>query len=211
MNFTRLSFAFSLFTAGFFLLLCLEGCTEHSTADTNTGVTVSGSEQDFQKEDNRPPTAKTLYAMADILAAQGRDTECEFVLKRIVRENPRYLPAYNSLAELQMRQGHVKSAIETLNNAFDINPDDPLLLNNMGVCWIICKDYEKALEMFSKAAGIKPENTRYRMNMALALGLMGRYDESLSLFRQVLPEDQANHNLSVLKNVDNNLSPASAL
>jgi hypothetical protein len=46
--------------------------------------------------------------------------------------------------------------------------------------------------------------------MAVALGLMARYEESLSLFKQVLPEDQANHNLSVLRENGKKPIPASA-
>ena len=70
------------------------------------------SEHEFQKQTDRPPTSKTLFAMANILAVQGRDQECEFLLKRIIQENPRCLPAYNSLAELQMRQGKINAAID---------------------------------------------------------------------------------------------------
>ena len=145
--------------------------------------------------------------MADILETQGRDSECEFVLKRIIQEYPKYIPAYNSLAELQMRQGRTNAAIETIHQAFHIDSENPVLLNNLGVCWIVRGDYEKALDLFTKAAGYMPENVKYRTNMAVALGLMARYDESLSLFKLVLPEDQANHNLNVLKETGKDLNP----
>ena len=49
-----------------------------------------------------------------------------------------------------------------------------------------------------------PENVKYRENMDFDLGLIGCYEESLSLLKQVLPEDQANHNLSMLRK-DKNL------
>ena len=190
-----------------FCILCAEGCHEQSGTKTNMDLSVKNSEQDFQYQDDRPPTSKTLFAMADILAAQGRDSECEFVLKRIIREYPKYLPAYNSLAELYMRQDRINAAIETIHDAFRINADDPLIQNNLGVCMIISGEYEKALEMFTKAASIKPENTRYRINMAVALGLMEHYEESLTLFRQVLPDKQANSNLMVLKMAGNKRNP----
>ena len=180
-------------------VLCVTSCQEQTGSKREISSTIIDSDQDLQNIEDRPPTSKTLFAMADILTAQGRDKECEFVLKRIIQEYPRYLPAYNKLAELKMRQGQINAAIETINDAFRIKPDDPLLLNNLGVCRIVTGEYEKALEIFTKAASAKPENVRYRMNMAVALGLMGRYEESLSLFRQVLPEEQATYNLNVLK------------
>jgi len=194
----RLNIVISLYMVVFFNMLCVSGCSESANSDTETDWIRDKSEIEFQIQDNNPPTAKTLCAMADILATQGRDSECEYVLKRIIQDNPKFLPAYNNLAELQMRRGQTNAAIETLQNGLKINSDDTVLLNNLGMCCIVRCDYENALKMFTKAAGIMPENVKYRANMAVALGLMGRDEESLSLFRQVLPEDQAHHNLSVL-------------
>ena len=148
--------------------------------------------------------------MADILANQGKDSDCEFVLKRLIQQYPQYLPAYNSLAELQMRQRRTNEAIETISTGLRINPQDPVLLNNLGMCWVVRRNYKKALEMFTEAAGIMPENIRYRANMAVALGLMGRYEESLSLFKQILPAEQANHNLRVIQKVREKTKQTSA-
>jgi len=194
---------------GFFCALSISGCSESAASGTDTDWVMNKSELDFQTQGNNPPNAKTLAAMAEILAAQGRDSECEYVLKRIIQDNPKFLPAYNSLAELQMRRGQANAAIETLQHALVINPNDTVLLNNLGMCWIIRRDYESALEMFTRAAGIMPENAKYRANMAVALGLMGRDEESLALFKQVLPEDKANHNLSVLQEARSSRNQAS--
>lgn len=204
----RLDIVISLCMVGFIYMLCVSGCSESANPGTNTDWVMDKSELEFQKQDNNPPTAKTLCAMADILATQGRDSECEYVLKRIIQDNPKFLPAYNSLAELQMRQGKTIAAIETLQHALAINPEDTVLLNNLGMCWIVRRDYEDALKMFTKAAGIMPENMKYRANMAVALGLMGRDEESLSLFKQLLPDDEANHNLNVLREARNRNKPA---
>jgi len=191
-------------------MLYLGGCSESAGSGQNTDWAMDKSDLEFQSQANNPPTAKTLYTMADILATQGRDSECEYVLKKIIQDNPKFLPAYNSLAELQMRQGKTNVAIETLQHALNINPDDPVLLNNLGMCWIVRRDYETALKMFTKAAGIMPENAKYRSNMAVALGLMGRDKESLSLFKQILPDDQANHNLSILRDAEGTTRPVPA-
>ena len=61
--------------------------------------------------------------------------------------------------------------------------------------------------MFTKAAGIMPENAKYRANMAVVLGLMGRDEEALSLFNQVLPADLANQNLAVLLKTEDSADP----
>jgi tetratricopeptide (TPR) repeat protein len=64
---------------------------------------------------------------------------------------------------------------------------------------MIKRRYEKALNYFTQAAGVIPQNTRYRANMAVALGFLGRDDEALALYRQILPENQAVRNLEIIR------------
>lgn len=199
-----------LVLAEVFLCLCF-GCSGPANSRPTVRPLLDDSEVESPTQPDRPPTAKTLYATADIFAKQGRDSECDFLLKRIVQEYPEFLPAYNSLAELQMRQGRTKEAIETITKGLVYHPRDPVLLNNLGVCWIALGDYEKALEKFTEAVQLTPQSARYRTNSALALGLMGRYDESLSLYRQVLSEDQANHNVAVLRDARGSANRGSTL
>lgn len=188
---------FAVASVGCVFYLC--GCAAANGSAPKSIANHSDADTAFQKGAGRPPTAKTLYALADILAAQGRDADCKLILKRIIREHPRFLPAYNSLAELQMRQQRINDAMDTLAAGLRIFPKDTVLLNNLGMCRLISKDYENALAMFTKAAGLTPGNTRYRANMAVVLGLMGRYEESLALFKQMLNQQQAQHNLDVLR------------
>jgi Flp pilus assembly protein TadD len=178
------------------VLLC--GC---SSPERSSGVGSGPDKPPAQSGVRRdqPPNAKTLYSMADILAAQGKDTECEFVLRRCIGEHPRFTPAYNSLAELQMRQGRLHEAIDVLSEAVRVRPQDPVLLNNLGMCFLVRKRYEKALELFIQAAGLVPESPKYRANMATTLGLLGRHEESLALLQQVLPEDEAKSNAEILR------------
>lgn len=147
---------------------------------------------------DRPPTAKTLYLMADILAAQGRDQQSRQTLERIIKEYPDFFPAYNSLAEIQMRQRQIPDAITTLSAGLKVHPHDPVLLNNLGMCWFLQKNYEKALDYFTQAAGLVPENTRYRSNMATALVLLDRRTEALALYEQILPKEEAAKNVEIL-------------
>lgn len=148
---------------------------------------------------DQPPTAKTLYSMADILAAQGKDKECEFVLRRCIQEYPRFTPAHNSLAELQMRQGRVHEAVAMLSKALEVRPKDPVLLNNLGMCLLLRKEYAQALDRFTQASGLVPESEKYRANMATALGLLGREEESQALFEQILTQQKARHNVEILR------------
>jgi Flp pilus assembly protein TadD len=168
---------------------------------------VAGSGSQFDAASDRPPTAKTLYSMAEILATQGKDAECEFVLRRCISDYPQFTPAYNRLAELQMRQGRVHEAVDTLTVALDLTPRDPVLLNNMGMCLLVRKEYDQAMERFRQAAGVVPENKKYRANMATALGLLGRDQEALALWCQILPEPEARHNMEITRKAHQEQTP----
>ncbi len=188
--------ALAIFISGFWLQGCNEAVKSKNIKKDNSNY---NSDLAFEQGANQPPTVKTLYALADILSAQGKNAQAELVLKRIVKEHPEFLPAWNSLAELQMRQRHIDDAVNTLSAALKINPNDTILLNNMGMCYMIRQDYNKALEMFTATTGVKPENARYRANMAVCLAFLGRDDEAISLYRQILPESQVQHNLNIIR------------
>jgi tetratricopeptide (TPR) repeat protein len=156
------------------------------------------ADDDFARGANRPPTPKTLYALAQILESQGKDDQAEQILRRIIAEEPRFLPAYCDLAELRLRQRRVDDAYSTLSAGLKVTPDDPILLNNRGMCQVLLKEYEGALANFTRASSLRPDDARYRSNMAMALAMLRRYDESFSLYTLVMTPKDARANLAVL-------------
>ncbi|KPK86345.1 MAG: hypothetical protein AMJ81_01495 [Phycisphaerae bacterium SM23_33] len=183
------------------------GCTPEPTPISYSAAQTMADES-FQAGANRPPTAKTLYAMAKILAMQGKDPQCEHVLKRTIREYPAFLPAYCDLAELRVRQRRIDDAIQTLQAALAMSPRDPVLLNNLGMCRMLKAEYKEALDLFTQASAAMPQDARYRANMASALGLLGRFDESLALYQQVVSPAEAHYNLGILCQVRKDMDRA---
>lgn len=174
------------------------GCAPDASAPASFSAAAEQADAQFQAGANRPPTAKTLYAMAKILATQGKDPQCEYVLKRTIRDYPDCLPAYCDLAELQVRQRRITDAVDTLKMGLTRSPKDSVLLNNLGMTHMLRAEYDAALDLFARASGVRPQDARYRANMAAALGMLGRYDESLALYAQVVPAAEAHHNIGVL-------------
>ena len=176
----------------------LMGCAQTASTRPTPAASYQTHEQKDALVVDRAPTAKTLYAMGDLLATQGKDRECEFILRRCIQSYPDFIPAYCSLAEYHLRHGQVDSAMELLLEAQKRSPRDTVVLNDLGMIHVIRKDYEKALQYFTQCAGIAPGTDRYRANMAMALGLLGRCDESKALYEQILPDELAQHNVDIL-------------
>jgi Flp pilus assembly protein TadD len=188
--------AASLFTAA-------PGCARWragAKASRTTAITSAdnSAEDSFQTGADRPPSPKTLYALARIFQTQGQDPQAETVLRRIIVDEPKYMPAYCDLAEVQMRQRRVEEAYRTLSEGLKFGPNEPILLNDRGMCQLLLHEYDGALTDFISATALRPDDARYRSNMAVALAMLGRYDESLALYTLAMPAPDAHHNLAVL-------------
>jgi tetratricopeptide (TPR) repeat protein len=153
---------------------------------------------EFQEAANRPPTAETLYRLGRLLAAEGKEADCERVLLDGIDRYPSYLPLYSELAQLYVRQRKLETAISTLNNGLAVVPNDAVLLNNLGMCGMLKGDYAMALQNFTLAAAADPDDARYTANMALAAGMLGNYEESLVLYMRVVKPARAHYNLAVV-------------
>ena len=183
------------------------GCDEsYAKSKKQHDYVLSHKDVEFQQGADRQPTTKTLYSMAKIFIHQGRFNDAELLLQKVINQNPKFIPAYHDLAEIKIRNRRTNEAVEVLSHALKENSSDPKTLNNLGMCWMIRRDYEKALQMFTEAAGLEPENTRYRANMAATLGLLGRDEEALALYRQILPDKQANKNLTIIRQARSTVS-----
>jgi tetratricopeptide (TPR) repeat protein len=146
----------------------------------------------------RSPSVRTLHSMARVLAAQGRDAQCQLVLEKLIREYPDFMPAYVELAELLMRQGQSYDASQVLAVAVGHNPSDPVVQNDLGMALLLADDPAAALEHFEAAIAFAPEDARGKANRAAALGLLGRYEEALEAYLEIVPPEDAHFNLGVL-------------
>jgi len=153
---------------------------------------------EFQAAVDRAPTAQTLYAMSRILISRERDDKAQFVLLRVIEKYPDFLPAYNELAELQMRNDDTFSAMHTLNAGLAVDDENPVLLNNLGVCAMMTEDNAAAITYFSRAHEAAPHVHRYQANLGVALALSGEYDAAFEAMTGVLSETDAHSNLAKL-------------
>lgn len=180
------------------MLLAAGGCKSNGEQRDRYTAAQSDIDAKFAAGSGRAPTARTLYTLAGVLAGQGKDAEAHFVLARLIQTYPRFVPAYGDLAELHLRHDRPEEAKAALAAGLAVKPDDPMLLNNLGLCHLTEGDYPGALEHFESAAALVPHNARYQANRALALGMMGEYERSLEAYQSVLPPAEAHHNLAVI-------------
>jgi Flp pilus assembly protein TadD len=83
--------------------------------------------------------------------------------------------------------------------ALKIVPNEPSVLSNLGLSYALSKDLTKAEQTLRQAAAQQPADPRVRQNLALVVGLQGRFAEAENIARADLPPDQAAANVAYLR------------
>jgi Flp pilus assembly protein TadD len=88
-------------------------------------------------------------------------------------------------------------------SALKIVPDEPSVLSNLGLSYMLSKDLPKAEETLRQAYNSGRADTRVRQNLGLVVGLQGRFAEAESIVKADLPPDEATANVAYLKQMLN--------
>jgi Flp pilus assembly protein TadD len=84
-------------------------------------------------------------------------------------------------------------------SALKIVPDEPTVLSNLGLSYALARDLPNAEATLRKAVARPGADPRVRQNLALIVGLQGRYAEAEAIARADLPPEEAAANVAYLK------------
>ena len=82
--------------------------------------------------------------------------------------------------------------------ALDIAPDEPSILSNIGMSYLLSGDLIVAESYLSRATAAPGADSRMRQNLALVIGLQGRLAEAERVARAELSIEQAEANVAYL-------------
>jgi Flp pilus assembly protein TadD len=97
------------------------------------------------------------------------------------------------------KQGKYGDAIPFYERALTLAPDNPGIMNNLAMAHAMMGNPKKAEQILRQAAAAPSATPKVRENLALVLGLQGRYDESKSVASSVVDSDTAASNTNYLK------------
>ena len=84
-------------------------------------------------------------------------------------------------------------------SALRIVPDEPSVMSNLGLSYALSKDLKRAESTLRQAAGRAPADKRVRQNLALVVGLQGRFQDAETIAKADLPPDEAAANVATLR------------
>src|SRR3984893_17218008 len=82
-------------------------------------------------------------------------------------------------------------------------PDEPSVLSNLGLSYVLSKDLPMAEQTLRRAYASTRADARVRQNLGLVVDLQGRFAEDASIVKADLPPDEAAANVGYLKQMLN--------
>jgi Flp pilus assembly protein TadD len=95
--------------------------------------------------------------------------------------------------------GRFEEARQYYSSALKIRPDEPAVLSNLALSYVLSKDLPKAEETLRRANGRAGNDPRVRANLALVVGLRGNTAEAEKIAKADLPPEEAAANVAQLK------------
>jgi Flp pilus assembly protein TadD len=97
------------------------------------------------------------------------------------------------------QMGRHEDARRYYSSALKIIPNEPSVLSNLGLSYALSKNLPKAEEVLRQASEQKGAEQRVRQNLALVIGLQGRYQEAEAIVRGDLSPEEASTNVAYLR------------
>ncbi len=146
-----------------------------------------------------PRDRKLLGAYGRALADAGNYTEALDALNHAhTPDNPdwRVLNAQGAVLD---QMGKHREAQRHYAAALKIVPDEPSVLSNLGLSYALEKNLKRAEVTLRKAAAQPGAAPKVRQNLALVVGLQGRFKEAEQIAGADLPEQEAAANVTYLR------------
>ena len=143
------------------------------------------------KEKRRQKVAKMIETGAEQFKS-GNLGEAEQMFLDIIRLNPKEVEAYEYLGEVYLEKKEYDHAIETLDFAKKLNPNDDRIYYDLAMVHRKQGDNEKALELFKQAVDLAPKNPKNLDTLLdVAIEMKDRFlaRETLWKLREANPEN----------------------
>jgi Flp pilus assembly protein TadD len=148
---------------------------------------------------NNPNDVDLKVNYAKALTATGRYDQALTVITDAIRPDAPDWDALLVKGAILDQTGQNAAARATYSQALLIAPNQPAIEADIGLSYAMTNDLTNAEAHLRKAASMPGATSKIRQNLALVIGLEGRFDEARRLFAAELPPDQVDANMAYIK------------
>lgn len=165
-----------------------------ASGQTGQAVAVLEAGMGYYKRD-----ADISIAYAKALTADGRFDQALAVTEATIQPQS---PDWNALSvkgAILDQMGRNGEARALYAQALMMAPQEASLEANIGLSFAMTNDLANAEAHLRKAVQMRGANSKIRQNLALVVGLQGRFDEARAIFGAELPPDQVEANMAYVR------------
>lgn len=146
-----------------------------------------------------PKDRKVLAAYGKSLAAADQFEPALDAIRRA--QTPEYpdWKLYSAEAAILDQVGKSADARSIYRKALELKPNEPSVLSNLGMSYVLEGDLKTAESYLRSAINQPGADSRVRQNLALVVGLQGRFDEAEQIASHELSPDQAQANIAYMR------------
>lgn len=167
------------------------GAHEQAAETFRTAIDLANASPDEKK--HLAPEAAHGLGNALIAMNQPKAALTQFEHAMMERDDPRTYSgigvAYDMLGQHGAAQAYYRTGLEA-------HPNNPGLLNNLGLSLAVTGKHDDAIKVLEKAAALPKSTSRNRLNLALAYGLAGDNERAAQIARVDLDEASVRSNLA---------------
>jgi len=146
-----------------------------------------------------PNDSEVAVEYAKALSAAGRFDQALTVVDRAIDPTA---PNWNALlvkGAILDQNGQNAEARQLYQTALKVAPDQPSIHANLGLSYAMTNDLDSAERELRLAVSLRGASSQVRQNLALVVGLQGRFDEAQRLFAAELPPPQVEANMAYIR------------
>lgn len=138
-----------------------------------------------------PPGAVALVAEANRYYANKQLDKAEEKYLQVLEQDKTSVPTLANLAAIELELGHLETAEINIKQAVALAPDNPNSLFVLGRLKFSQRKYDEAIDAFSRAAKLDPQNAQAQYYLGLTLGEKGLRGPAETALRKAIQIDPA--------------------
>jgi len=157
-----------------------------------------------------PQSPYLILEKARLEVANNDTSEARVIVSRALEMKNNYTDASFFLAQLEINEGNVGKAIESLEQTTLISPNDAGLFFRLGLLKYNNKDYNGAISAFGRAITLVPDYANARYFLGLSYYNIGKSESAIEQFVEIEKTNVGNSEVQrILSNLRNNRDPFS--
>ncbi len=131
-----------------------------------------------------------------LLAAEKSQKSIQHLILAMDIE-PENWQIYSTLGIVYDRAQYYRNSANAYEMALNLSPDNPTILNNMAISNAVSGNLAEAIRLARKAAQLDRKNVQIRQNLALFLGIRGKFSDAEALAKMDMDEATVRNNMAI--------------